>query len=159
MTFVEAAKVAKVQVADGIQALEAPHRLMVQCAKGIKFSGSVNLDEAYRMAEPQSNRWDYGLGFKMANTEYAVWIEPHSATSTHEITTMLRKLMWLKGKLASDEFAQLYGLTQKTRNARMRQFWWVTSGKISIRPGTTAAVKLAKGGLNFPCRRVTVGSH
>lgn len=159
MSFVDAAKAAGVPVSNGIQALEATDRATIECARGISFSGSVNLDEAYRVAEPQSNRWDYGLGFRIATEEYAVWIEPHSATSTREITKMLRKLQWLKDKLASKDFEQLSRLTKRTRIAKYRQFWWVTSGKIGIRPGTTDANRLAKNGLNFPCKRVTVGSR
>lgn len=115
------------------------------------------MDDAYRIAEGQSNRWDYGIGYRVELDEFAVWIEPHSATSDREVATMLRKLQWLKDKLATEDFEALRKLTEKAGSANFKKFWWVTSGKIGIRQGTRNANLLSKQGLNFPCRTVTLG--
>jgi hypothetical protein len=157
LSFIKAAMAANLPVSNGLQAVEAQDRGCMKCVAGAKFTGSVNMDEAYRVAEAQSNRWDYGLGFCMANEEFAVWIEPHSATSVREVKTMLRKLQWLKDKLATDDFEMLRGLTDKARQKNLRQFSWIAHGKIGFRQGTTEAKRLAKAGLNFPCRNVTLG--
>jgi hypothetical protein len=157
LTFIEAARAAGLSAKNGLQALEARDRGCVQCTTDTSFAGSVNMDEAYRATEGQFNRWDYGLGFRIGAEEFAVWIEPHSATSAREVTTMLRKLQWLKDKIATDDFEGLRILTDRARRAGLRQFWWVTVGKISIRPGTQEANRLAKAGLNFPCRTVKLG--
>jgi len=93
----------------------------------------------------------------MNGQEFAVWIEPHSATSAREIDTMIRKLRWLKLKLATNEFRMLWKLTENTRNKEWRRYWWVTSGPIRIRSGTREANRLASVGINFPCRNVVLG--
>jgi len=157
LNFIDAANAANLPVSDGIQAMKARDRVKVKCSAGTTLSGSVNMDEAYRVSEPQSNRWDYGLGFSKAANEFAVWIEPHSATSASEVTTMLRKLQWLKDKLSTEDFGGLRRLTEKTQRANLRPFWWVAHGKIGFRKGTTNAIRLAKAGLNFPCRQVSLG--
>ena len=157
LTFFEAANAARLPVNIGLAALETRDRKCVQRAAGTTFAGSVNMDEAYRQLEPQSNRWDYGLGFSIADEEFAVWIEPHSATSASEVTTMLRKLQWLKDKLASEEFQGLRKMTEKARQKGLRQFSWVAHGKIGFRKGTSDANRLSQAGLNFPCRTVTLG--
>jgi len=157
LTFFDAARAAGLAATTGMDGLEAGHRGIVKCAAGTSVSGSVNMDEAFRITEGQSNRWDYGLGFRMNGQEFAVWIEPHSATSAREIDTMIRKLRWLKLKLATNEFRMLWKLTENTRNKEWRQYWWVTSGPIRIRSGTREANRLASVGINFPCRNVVLG--
>lgn len=152
MSFIDAASAAGLTPSAGLQKLEKGDRKCVRKQNGTVFSGSVNIDDSYRAIEPQANRWDYGIGCQVDGVEFAVWVEPHSATSTHEISTVLKKLQWMKDKLAMQEFSELRQLTERTRQKGLRQFWWVTTGRINIRSGTPQANKLAQAGLNFPCK-------
>lgn len=153
----DAAQAANLVAKAGLSAVKSQDRCCIQFATKTRCAGSVDIDEAYRIAEGQSNRWDYGIGYSVEHDEFAVWIEPHSATSGHEVTTMLRKLKWLKDKLATEDFKALRKLTENAAKNDFKRFWWVTSGKIGIRKGTKEANLLSKKGLNFPCRTVTLG--
>ena len=157
MTFIAAADAANLPVEKGLSAVNADDRVCIQFADRTSCTGSVDMDDAYRIAEGQSNRWDYGIGYRVENDEFAVWIEPHSATSDREVATMVKKLKWLKNKLAQEDFEALRKLTEKAAKKGFKRFWWVTDGKIGIRKGTKDTNLLSKQGLNFPCRMVTLG--
>jgi hypothetical protein len=119
----------------------------------------VAVDTHYRTSEPKSSRWDYVIGFDRDGVDYVVWVEPHSATSTHEITTMINKFKWLRDKLALDDYGQLRLLTERTGQARLRKYWWVTTGKINIRRGTPQEKRLAIVGLNYPVALFRLGQE
>lgn len=157
MTYIEALNAAGLEAATGLQALKATDRCCVDGSK-VKLIASVDLDTHFSKTDSQSNRWDYGLGFSKDGEEYAIWIEPHSATSCKEITTMIKKHRWVKDKLEADKFKNLKKLTEKTQKKGMRVYWWTTQGKIGFRKGSQDARRLASAGLNFPCRTIPVGS-
>jgi hypothetical protein len=157
LNFSDATTEAGLSAKLGLQGLKSVDRQCVKKVPAATITGSIDLDDTFRAAEAQANRWDYGVGFSLAGIDYATWIEPHSATSVSEISTMIRKLQWLRDKLGTDDFDHLRRLTEKTRAAGLRQYWWVTLGKISFRPGTNDANRLARAGLNFPRRAVTLG--
>ncbi len=63
----------------------------VQLSDNSKCSGSVDIDACTTTKYPQSNRWDYGLCYK----EKVYFMEVHTA-NTGEVSTVIRKLQWLK---------------------------------------------------------------
>lgn len=110
--------------AEGLQAIESKHRKCVQL-KERRVSCSLNIDEAYREAEPQNNRWDYYMhvtdGSKLA---YAVFFEPHTCT-TKEVSCFLEKYRWLKDKINSP-------LSFLTRGTIRRFYFWIPSSGYKI---------------------------
>lgn len=60
-------------------------------------AGSLALDDALANSEPNSNRWDYGIGLRSdaSGRETILWLEVHHAASG-EAKTVIRKLEWLK---------------------------------------------------------------
>jgi hypothetical protein len=61
----------------------------------------LNIDEAFRAAEPQSNRWDYYMHvIGGSKRTYAVFFEPHTCT-TNEVSCFLEKHKWLLDKIKS----------------------------------------------------------
>ena len=142
----------------GLDAVQENDRKYLGCEMGCKVAGSVNLDEAYRVANPYSNRWDYGVGFSVGKEEFATWIEPHSATSEREVGVMVRKLTWLKDKLSTAEYSELLAMTEKTGKNGYRKYWWVAPGRIGFRKGTSSARQLSIAGLNFPSKDMRIGA-
>lgn len=160
MTFLAAARAAGLTPSVGLQAITRDHKACIVVRKGQNQpTGSIDTDAAYSAIEAQVNRWDYGLGFEHRVAECAVWVEPHSATSTHEVSTMIRKLQWLKDKLATPEYEQLRLMTEQTGQVGLRKYWWVTTGRISIRRGTPQEKQLANVGLNYPVRSFRLGKE
>src|SRR5437899_7375337 len=111
MTFreaVEATPSVRNHYCAGLQALPAGEAARIQCAATRRLRGSVNLDAALRQQQPNAHRWDFGIGYRRKNTEVAIWVEVHPASST-SISAMLAKLGWLKWWLASQapELARL----------------------------------------------------
>jgi len=74
----------------GLQALRAYNTKILIKNKSL-CAGSVDIDECVKSKYPNSNRWDYCVGY--GNQVY--FIEVHSA-NTSEVGTMLAKLQWLK---------------------------------------------------------------
>jgi hypothetical protein len=156
MSFEAAATAAELAPCPGKQALENKYRASVEVGGGIQFSHSVDVDAHFQPAEPNSNRWDYGLGLVKGNTHFAIWIESHGATSSREVDKVLAKLAWLKGKLRSQKWSQLNSLTSLTAHQGVQQFWWLVPGTVSFRPGSKEAQKLAQCGMKMPVKKVVI---
>jgi hypothetical protein len=75
---------------NGLQAL-AKHSAKVKLGDTVKCTGSVDLDTCVTQAHPQANRWDYFFCYKGE----VFFVEVHSA-QTGEVSTVLRKLAWLR---------------------------------------------------------------
>lgn len=77
----------------GIQALEKNHKKKVTISNSKKCGGSLNLDHCLSNQKKylNENRWDYIIDY---NKE-VYFVEVHSA-HTNEVSTVLRKLDWLK---------------------------------------------------------------
>jgi hypothetical protein len=134
----------------GKQALKREHRELITCVDDARITGSLDLDSALA-AMPQyaqSNRWDYGVGHRLANGhECAIWVEVHSA-STGEVGTVLRKLSWLKGYLVQ-ECQTLWGMTIR-QDRKTKAFVWLASGSVHINRNSPQARRLAQAGLDWP---------
>lgn len=137
--------------------MENRYRDSVDAGPDIQFSHSVDLDAHFQQAEPNANRWDYGLGLvKGATTHLAIWIEPHGATSGSEVDKVLAKLAWLRAKLRSQAWSQLKNLTGVAEQQGIQQFWWLVPGTVSFRPGSKEAQKLAQSGMKMPVKKVVI---
>jgi len=79
----------------GLQALLRADRERI--IDGPLATGSIALDEALVRAEPNSNRWDYGIGLPtvQGRGESVLWLEVHHASSG-EAKTVIKKLEWLQ---------------------------------------------------------------
>lgn len=137
----------------GLGAVEGRYRDAIATESGIRVTGSVDIDSEFMAAEPNANRWDYGIGVARGDAESACWVEPHPASSTSEVDVMLRKLAWLKQKLGGAGFEQLRAMTHRTGRDGIA-YRWLAQGAIHIRAGSREAQRLAKAGLAMPSRRV-----
>jgi hypothetical protein len=159
LTFSDAVAAAPPPVAAALrkskQALSRAHRAQVMCKDEARWTGSIELDEALKKEPEQAtaNRWDYGLGYKNPDgLESALWVEVHSA-ETGEVSTVIKKLNWLKGYLPAN-CPELWALTLKTpENLR---FVWVASGRFAILPNSPQMRALRPAGLDPPIPRLLV---
>lgn len=109
----------KKHCADGLQAIESKHRKCVQI-KYLQVSCSLNIDEAYRKAEPGNNRWDYYIHvIDVRKSAYAVFFEPHTCT-TKEVSCFLEKYRWLMDKIDSP-------LSFLIRDTKCQFYFWIPS--------------------------------
>jgi hypothetical protein len=106
-----------------------------------RLLGSVDIDTAWVQHDPQGNRWDFAIGYKHDNRkdEFIYWLEVHTG-SDGEITTVLRKLEWLKKWLRGEgkELAKFD-----------RLFIWAASGATSFTKGSQQVKALASKGLIY----------
>jgi hypothetical protein len=145
---VERTPVIRGRYRDGLQALSAADRRRVSCREPRKrLRGSVNLDDAFRPAKPNSLRWDYAIGIRGgARADDVAYVEVHPASSGH-VDEMLRKLGWLKTWLAGAG-APLGSLP--------RRYFWVASGSVALRKGSPQALRIAQQGLQFPTEHLNL---
>lgn len=157
MSFEVAAMNAGLEPQVGKQAVESKYRSLIDIKKGLSFTHSVDLDTHFRATEPQENRWDYGIGVVKQGVHYAIWIEPHGATSGREVDKVLAKLRWLKNKLSLQDWTELDELTNRTSDS-FRCFIWLVPGTVSFRRGSPEDKKLAQNGMKMPTKRVIIDS-
>lgn len=84
--------------------------------------GSVDIDSALRLFNPQDNRWDYCFCYKSE----VLFVEVHSA-NTSEVSTVLRKLSWLKNWL-NQQAPEINKLKAKS----IPPFYWIQSKGFDI---------------------------
>lgn len=154
--FAAATRAAALNPTPGKTALEAGYRNSVVLASGFSHTESVDLDGTFKGAEPNANRWDYGVGVRDAGgREMVFWIEPHSASSTFDVDTMLAKLRWLRSKLETPPFGKLRALTNAARERGSPYRWLVSAGSsVHIAPQSREARRIALAGLEPPRHRV-----
>ncbi|VVE78085.1 hypothetical protein [Pandoraea sputorum] len=150
--FSKAANDADVTHHSGKNALAGKYRDLVSLHPQCKHTGSVDLDDHFREAEPNAPRWDYGLGIATGAQEYVFWLEPHPASSTSEVASMVRKAKWLQAKLAEPSFSGLKEMTRTTAVHGYKPFQWVFTGDLRVVPGSKEARALAQAGIDFPTR-------
>lgn len=120
----------------GLQALKSSERGSVVATDTRLLDGSVDIDTAVQEKYPNDNRWDYAIGY----SGKVCYVEVHPAY-TSEVSTVEKKLRWLKGWLKSNAPA-LYAIPQATS-----AFVWVQTGKCGILPGSSQAKRLAALGI------------
>jgi len=142
----------------GKEAVEGSYRAQVQVIKGAVFSGSVDVDTHFKATEPQSPRWDYGIGIQLVNgQELVCWVEPHPASSTGQVSKMLEKLAWLKSKLNTPPFKKLKDMTHAPGHTATRYCWLRTvSGECRVWAGSKESRLMALHGLRMPAQHLTL---
>lgn len=155
--FVAATASAGVRCETGKAAVQGIYRSQIEFRTGCSCTGSVDLDAAFADTEPNAPRWDYGLGLRPGiGPEMVIWVESHPASSTKEVERMLRKLEWLKAKLASPPFRKLRALRDSAESCNTKPYRWLTmpSGSIRIAPSSKEARRLAQAGLDMPRKQL-----
>lgn len=156
MSFDAAAASAGVPTQIGKGAIEGKYRSQIATSGAYSFSHSIDVDAFYAVSEPQSPRWDYGVGVRNGTNDYAIWIEPHGATSSSEVDRVISKLNWLKEKMRCDDWSGLRALTIAAGEASLQPYWWLVPGTVSFSPSSPAAKKLAAAGIKMPVKKVTI---
>ena len=100
-----------------------------------RCEGSVDIDATVKAQYPEDSRWDYALGY--GGKTY--FVEVHTA-KTDEVSSVLKKLQWLKDFLARDA---------PELNQEPKSFHWVASGKVAILPNSPQARQLAQKGIKI----------
>jgi len=96
------------------------------------LGGSVDIDACTAAKYPDANRWDYAL----AHNQKIYFVEIHPAI-TSEVSTMLKKLRWLKNWL-NDHAPEINKLKAE------QPYYWVQSGKCAILKGSNQERKIAQ---------------
>lgn len=127
----------------GLQALRAHDRRRVRCANPRRLTGSIDLEATLAAGLPNDHLWDYGIGYRGARAETAVWVEVHPASSSH-VTDAIKKAIWLKNWLRANA-ADLLSITRASDG-----YVWLATGGVSLQRGSQQAHQLAMAGVSFP---------
>jgi len=116
-----------------------------------RLLGSAAVDDDCQPAYPSDHRWDYVIGYQRTSKAIAYFVEVHSA-ETSEVSTMAKKLRWLRDFLLE--------ASQKKLAALDREYHWVASGRINI-PRHVPQYRilkttLRKAGLQGPVERLVL---
>ena len=151
MTFLQAVAAAGLAAhgKPGVKALDPEYRRLIRIADTRALTGSVDLDTAFRESEPESNRWDYGIGIKANDgKEKAIWLEPHSATRTGNVAEVIAKFRWLQDKLLGSGWKALKDLTENACQAGLPPYVWLRgSGNVHIKSRSRESRILAENGI------------
>lgn len=123
-------------VRDGLTALKAEHRKLIDKDIRGTFVDSLDVDTTLRKGRERENRWDYLLGYR--GTAIVIGLEPHSAKS-REVSTVIRKRR-----------AALDQLKSHMKPAACVTMWfWVASGRVDFVPYDKANLQLQEAGITF----------
>lgn len=100
-----------------------------------KCEGSLGIDACTLTIYPTQNRWDYALSYDSK----VYFVEVHSA-ETGEVSTVLRKLQWLKDWL-SQKAPEINKLKADA------PYFWIQSGRFSILKNSAQAKQIAQSGI------------
>ena len=100
-----------------------------------KCEGSLDIDACTASIYPTQNRWDYAISYNSK----VYFVEVHSA-ETGEVSTVLRKLQWLKDWLnrKAPEIDKLKADVP---------YFWIQSGRFSILKNSSQAKQIAQYGI------------
>jgi len=121
---------------NGLQALGS-YSTKVKLGNTSECSGSVDLDETTKPKYPQDNRWDYIFCYK----KEVFFIEVHSA-NTGEVSTVLRKLQWLKDWL-NTKAPEI----NKLKCKKIGPYFWVQSNGFHIPAGSPQHRQAVQNGI------------
>lgn len=84
----------------GLQALRAEDKPHIEAEDTRKLRGSVDVDTALQRADPNANRWDFGIAYQHTDrdSEVVYWTELHTASDS-EVKVVIAKVRWLLGWL------------------------------------------------------------
>lgn len=152
--FMAAAQSAGIVSLPGKGAVKREFRAAISLCDSWAHTESMDLDANFERDEPHATRWDYGVGVSNGVVDLMFWIEPHSASSTREVTRMFRKVRWLKEKLGQRTFQRFRAMTNATEQAGHLPYRWLHTGTSHISRVHNVALALAREGIAFPCRHV-----
>lgn len=124
------------QVCDGLGALEASHRSLIESAIRSGFRDSIDIDAALKAGREHENRWDYLLGHGPSGKIVA--LEPHSAKDD-EVGTVIRKR-----RAALDQLR-----THLKSGSRPSKWLWVASGNVYFANTEKTRLRLDQEGIEF----------
>jgi hypothetical protein len=99
--------------------------------------GSLDIDGCTTRLYPNENRWDYALSY---NSE-VFFVEVHTANTT-EVSTVLRKLQWLKDWLVSE--APEINALKATKHF---PYYWIQSSGFDILKTSPQYRRIVQAGL------------
>jgi hypothetical protein len=122
---------------EGKQAIKNDERDKVELSQPRKCGGSLFIDQCLvdQNAYPNDNRWDYAIDY---NRE-VYFFEVHTA-STKEVSTVLKKLEWLKSWL-HHKVPEINSLRAE------RSFYWIQSNGYHILPNSSQEKLVKQKGL------------
>ena len=115
----------------GLQAFKKSDRQKINLGNTSLCEGSVDIDTTVTRLYPQANRWDYCLSYKGE----AFFVEVHSA-NTGEVSTVLRKLQWLK------DWLHAHAPSINALKAKPNAYYWIQSDSFHI-PATSSQYRQA----------------
>lgn len=118
----------------GLQAL-GKYSQKVAPANLSKCEGSLDIDACTRVLYPTQNRWDYAVSYDSK----VYFVEVHSA-ETGEVSTVLRKLQWLKDWL-NRKAPEINKLKADA------PYYWIQSGRFSILKNSAQTKQIAQSGI------------
>lgn len=121
----------------GLHAVKNADKEHFKSGKSGRFNGSLDIDEAKKEAEHDANRWDYAIEY---NGE-VFFVEVHSC-STSEVSTMLKKLEWLKHWLKTEAQA-----IDKLKTKRAATYYWIPTKSYDILPTAKSSKQFAQSGI------------
>lgn len=107
---------------EGLQAIPRQYRSKIFLQDTRACEGSVDIDTCVTYKYPSDNRWDYCLSYRGE----VFFIEVHTANSS-EVSTVIRKLAWLKNWLNS--YAPEIN---KLKAKHVTPFYWLQSSGYHI---------------------------
>ena len=111
------------------------YRNKINAADTRLFNGSVDIDNFTSRKYPNANRWDYALAY----SQKVYFVEVHSA-NTSQVSTVIRKLKWLKD--------WLYSFAPEINKLKAQQpYYWIMSNNNQILRGSSQARRLSQAGL------------
>jgi hypothetical protein len=111
---------------------------------GRGLAGSVNLDAALRVAQPNAARWDYLVGLMVdARHDRMFCIEVHPA-DVGEVDAILAKKKWLDETLAGTDLAKL----------PRRNYWIATPSGVHFNGNVPQLRRLASAGIEPPIKHL-----
>jgi hypothetical protein len=123
-------------VKDGVGAMLSSDRSLIHTDDRPKVADSLDLDSATEEAFPNDHRWDYILSLPGASK--LVGLEPHTA-GDHEVRVVIRK----------KQNAQAF-LRDHLRPGRyVREWYWVTAGRVGFSRMDRAKRALDQNGITF----------
>lgn len=112
----------------GLRAL-GQYSSKVQLGDTRQCEGSIDIDGATVAIYPGANRWDYSISYKGE----VYFVEVHTA-STGEVSTVLRKLDWLK------QWLHTHAPLINSLKTKGNPFYWIHTNGLHILP-TSAQFK------------------
>ena len=107
----------------------------IHAAETRLLTGSVDIDTCTARKYPNANRWDYALAYR----QKVYFVEVHSA-NTSQVSTVLRKLRWLKDWLNSCA-------PEINKLKAQRPYYWIMSNNHQILRGSSQARQISQAGL------------